>query len=197
MFDATLRSRLEAPLDRIAAQIRGRGVSANAVTAVGLALGIGCCVAISFSQWSVALALWLANRLADGLDGPIARQGATTDLGGFFDIIADFAVYGGVLLALGVALPETRTAALAVFLGYYLSGSSFLAFSSLATKRERAGDGRSLVFPAGLAEGTETIVAYLVILAFPSQAEALLWIWAAIVGVTFVQRLVFIRQLLS
>ena len=197
MFDAAFRSRLDGPLDRVAALLGDKGISPNAVTAFGLALGVGCCVAIGLAQWWVALGLWIANRLADGLDGPLARRQGATDQGGFFDIMADFAIYGGVLVGLGIALPETRLAGLVVFLAYYLSGSSFLAFSSLATKREQQGDGRSLVFPAGLAEGSETIAAYIVILLFPGQAETLLWIWAAIVGVTVLQRLYYVRQLLN
>lgn len=197
MFDAAFRSRLEEPLDRFAGQLADRGISPNAVTAFGLALGVGCCVAIGFAQWWVALALWILNRLADGFDGPLARRLGATDFGGFFDIMADFTIYGGVLVALGIALPETRLAALFVLFMYYLSGSSFLAFSSLAMKRQHEGDGRSLVFPAGLAEGSETIAAYIVILVFPGQAEGLLWIWGAIVAVTVVQRLFYVRQLLN
>ena len=196
MLDAAFRSRLDGPLDRLVAPLERIGVSPNAVTAGGFAIGVAACVAIAYERWWLGLALWLANRLADGLDGPLARRRGPTDLGGLFDITADFAIYGGVLVAIGIALPEARLAALVVFLTYYLSGSSFLAFSSLATKREMEGDGRSLQFPAGIAEGTETIAAYIVILAFPGQAEVLLWIWATLVAITLVQRLTMITQLL-
>jgi len=196
MLDTAMRSRLQGPLDRVAAPMSRAGVQPNLVTGVGLCIGIAACVAIAYDRWWLGLALWVVNRLADGLDGPIARQAGPTDLGGLFDILADFAIYGGVLVAIGIAAPEARVASLFVFLAYYLSGSSFLAFSSLATRRELAGDGRSLQFPAGLAEGTETIAAYIVILAFRSHVELLLWIWAAIVCITFLQRLVIIANLL-
>jgi len=166
------------------------------MTAAGLAAGAAGCVAIAVDRWWLGLALWIVNRIADGLDGPIARRGGATDLGGFFDVIADFMVYGGVLVAIAISMPQARLACLVTLLAYYLSGSSFLAFSSLATKREMAGDGRSLVFPAGLAEGSETIAAYIVILAMPDSVETLLWVWAAIVFFTLAQRLVFIVQLL-
>lgn len=196
MLDATLRARLDGPLDRAAAPLARLGVSPNAVTVGGFAIGVAACVAIANEQWWLGLALWLTNRLADGLDGPLARRQGPTDLGGLLDILADFAIYGGVLVAVGIAVPQARVAALVVFLTYYLSGSAFLAFSSLATKRELEGDGRSLQFPAGIAEGTETIAAYVVILAFPGQAEPLLWIWAVLVGITLLQRLAIITRLL-
>jgi len=195
MFDAALRSRLDGPLDRAAIPLERIGLAPNVLTGIGFVIGIVACVAIAYEHWWLGLALWIANRFADGLDGPLARRTGPTDLGGLLDILADFAIYGGVLVAVGIALPEARLACLVVFLTYYLSGSSFLAFSSLATKRQMDGDGRSLQFPAGIAEGAETIAAYILILAFPSSAETLLWIWAVLVGITLVQRLAIIVRL--
>ncbi len=162
-------------------------------------LGLAACVAIAYERWWLGLALWLLNRIADGLDGAVARNGdiGPTDLGGFLDIIADFAIYGGVVAAVGIAIPEARVAALITFVAYYLNGAAFLAWSSLATKRAHEGDGRSLVFPAGLAEGSETIVAYIILLAFPGWAVEILWIWAAVVGVTVIQRILFVRAKLG
>jgi phosphatidylglycerophosphate synthase len=196
MFDAAFRSRLEKPLQRAGARLDQVGLAANVVTGIGLIVGIGACVAIAYERWWLGLILWILNRLADGLDGPIARHRGPTEFGGFFDIVADFAIYGGVLIALGIALPEARLACLVVFLTYNLSSTSFLAFSSLAATRAMQGDSRSLHFPAGIAEGAETIAAYIVILAFPSQAVTLLWIWAALVGLTVLQRLLIVARLL-
>ncbi len=196
MFDASFRRHLTAPLDRVGGVLADRGVAPTSVTLLGLAVGVGACVAVALEQWWLGILLWLVNRLADGLDGPIARHLGPTDLGGFVDIMADFAIYGGMVVAIGFAQPEARVACLALFLGYYLSGSSFLAFSSLATKREVAGDGRSLNFPAGLAEGSETIAAYVIILALPAHTELLIWIWTAIVGITFLQRIGYVTRLL-
>lgn len=197
MFDAALRRRLAGPLDRAAGVLDRLGLQPDVVTLAGLAIGAGACVAVGFGRWWLGLVLWLSNRAADGLDGPLARRQGATDFGGFLDIVADFAVYGGLLVGIGIAAPETRVACLAVFLTYYLSGSAFLAFSSLATRRQLQGDGRSLHFPAGIAEGTETIAAMVVVLAWPGKAELLLWIWAALVGVTLLQRLRSVARLLG
>jgi phosphatidylserine synthase len=118
----------------------------------------------------VALVLWLANRVLDGLDGPVARRRGPTELGGFLDIVAD--VYSGFVVAPAVAMPDARTACLALLCAYHLSGTAFLALSSLLERRgvgideaiDRAGgryfDGRPLRFVGGLAEGTETVVVY-------------------------------------
>ncbi|MDH3679865.1 MAG: CDP-alcohol phosphatidyltransferase family protein, partial [Acidimicrobiia bacterium] len=132
MLDAPIRRRLDAPLARVGQRVAARGIPANAVTAGGFGLGVAACVAVAFNQWPLGLALWLANRLADGVDGSVARAHGSdgpTDTGGFLDIMSDFAIYGGMVVAIGYAVPEARLAALAVFLGYYLSGSAFLAWS--------------------------------------------------------------------
>nr|WP_243850551.1 CDP-alcohol phosphatidyltransferase family protein [Modestobacter marinus] len=175
-------------------------LSPDRLTAAGLVLGLGSAAAAAATWWWPALALWLVSRLADGLDGPLARRrraaGAPADAGagGFFDITADFLVYGaGVLgVALGVtAGGDPWQPFAAVLLAYYVNGAAFLAFSSLA---ERAGrqldDGRSLSFLGGLAEGTETIVVHALWLLFPVFAWQLAWVWAAVVGVSAVHRMV-------
>lgn len=196
MLDAAMRRRLDAPLDRVGARLDARGVRPNALTLAGFGIGVAACVATAFELWWLGLVLWLLNRLADGLDGPLARRRGSTDFGGFLDIVCDFAIYGGLLVSIGIARPDARIACLVVFLAYYLSGSAFLAFSSLAERRRAAGDGRSLHFPAGIAEGTETIIAMVVVLALPDRAEVLLWIWATLVGITLLQRIAITARLL-
>jgi len=102
MLDTRMRRYIEPPLDR--------GVTPHAVTGIGFSLGIAACAAAATQQWTWALVLWLLNRFADGLDGSIARRTGPTDLGGFLDIMADFAIYGTMLVAIGYALPVARRA---------------------------------------------------------------------------------------
>jgi len=78
------------PMDRAARGLERLGVTANAVTAVGALIGLAACAAIVLEAYRVGLALILANRLLDGLDGALARRTGPTDLGGFMDLVADF-----------------------------------------------------------------------------------------------------------
>jgi len=192
MLDAPLRRRLHRPLSASGAWLDRRNVSPHQLTGFGLIIGVGACMAVAADRWLLGTVLWLLNRLIDGLDGPLARRNGETQLGGFLDIMADFAIYGGLVVALGWSVPDARVAALFVLLAYYLNGSAFLAWSSLAQRPLVEGDERSLHFPAGIAEGTETIIAMLVILLVNRWTEELLWIWAAIVGITVLQRVRFI-----
>jgi phosphatidylglycerophosphate synthase len=197
---------LDAPLRRVSGPVfaaAGRrlaaaGIRPGWVTAGGWVLGVGACLAVGFASWTAALALWLANRVLDGLDGAVARAGTPSTLGGYLDLVADFSVYAGFVLAVAVAVPPARLACTALLFAYYLSGSAFLALSSLLERRGRTtADGRSLHFVGGLAEGAETIVVYVLVCLLPGRAAAIAWTFAAVVAVTAVQRVVTAVRLLG
>ncbi len=191
MLDTRARRVLAPPLDAVAARLAEAGVPALALTAAGWVAGVAACLAVVAHAWLPALALWLLNRLLDGLDGPVARRQGATDLGGFLDIVADFSIYAGFVVAVGVARPEALLACLALLGAYYVSGTAFLALSSLLERRGTtvAADGRSLRFVGGLAEGTETVVVYAVVCLLPDRAELIVWVFAAAVAVTAAQRI--------
>lgn len=200
MLDRRARALVAPPLEAVAARLAAVGVSPTALTGAGCAVGVGACVAAGFGAWTLALVLWLGNRLLDGLDGPVARAGSgtgATDRGGFLDIVADFSVYAGFVLGVSVAVPDARLACVVLLAAYSCSGTAFLVLSSLLEKQGRAGDetprfadGRSLRFVSGLAEGTETVIAYVLFCLFPGHAALVAWVFAAMVAVTAGQRVV-------
>jgi phosphatidylglycerophosphate synthase len=198
MLDRRLRAAADRAFTVLARPVADRGVRAEWITLLGFVFGVGACVAIAADQRVVALVLWLANRLADGLDGAIARRVGVTDRGGFVDIVADFAVYGGFVVGVAYARPDARFAVVLLLFAYYVSGSALLAWSSLAERRARiAGDNRSLHFVGGIAEGAETIVVYVLLCLWPSATETIVWVFAAAVGITAAQRVAFAWRSLS
>ncbi len=177
------------------------GVRPLVVTGAGWVAGLGACVAVGFGWWPLGLVLWLLNRLLDGLDGPVARRRGPTELGGFLDIVADFSIYAGFVVAVAIAVPDARLAALALLTAYYVSGTALLALSSLIERRgggdgDGDGDQRSLRFVGGLAEGTETVLVYVLFCVFPAHAALIAWVFAAAVAVTAAQRVFLGVQLL-
>ena len=192
MLDAAAR-RLTAPtLDRAGVRLARSGVTPLALTGAGWVAGLGACVAIVGEAWWLALVLWLVNRLLDGLDGAVARQVGPTDLGGFLDIVADFSIYAGFVLAIAVAVPEARLACAVLLVAYYVSGTAFLALSSMLERRRSQGhrDERSLRFVGGIAEGTETVIAYTLFTVLPDHAEVIAWVFAGAVALTALQRVI-------
>ena len=190
MLDTHVRRVLAPPLDAVGTRLADAGVPPLALTAAGWVAGVGACLAVVAHAWLPALALWLLNRLLDGLDGPVARRHGASDLGGFLDIVADFSIYAGFVVAVGVARPEALLACLARLGAYYVSGTAFLALSSLLERRGTtvAADGRSLRFVGGLAEGTETVVVYALLCLLPDRAELTVWVFTVAVAVTAAQR---------
>lgn len=190
MLDAPFRARLAPALDGTARRLAASGLRAGTITAAGLVVGVGACVAAAFAAWPLALALWLANRVLDGLDGPVARvRGGGTDLGGMLDFLADYVVYAGFVVGVAIAVPDARVACTALLATYLLNIVALLSFASLVEKRRLAyGDERSLRFTPGLTEGTETIVAYAAFCVFPGDADVVAWVFAGMVLFTVGQR---------
>ncbi len=199
MLDEELRKGAK-PLYKLPARILAeRGVTGGALTGASLGIGALCLAAIAFGLNTVALILWLFNRLLDGLDGEVARlRGESSELGAFIDIVADFFVYGGFLVALAIQHPDARLALVVLFFAYYLNGTVFLALSSTLErlKRERLTE-RGLHFRRSLTEGFETILAGTLFLLLPDHVSTIAWIFAAMVFVSAAQRLWDGRRMLG
>ena len=193
MLDVRIRQVVAPVLDTAGRVLAERGVRPGVLTGVGWLLGVGACISAGFALWPVALGLWLANRLFDGLDGPVARARGATDVGGFLDVVADFSIYAGFVVGVAVAVPQARVACLVLLFAYYVSGTALLAQSSLLERRRviaTCPDQRSLRFVGGLAEGAETIVVYVLFCLFPAMAAGIAWVFAGIVAITAAQRVV-------
>ena len=69
MFDGSLRKPIDLATAPMGARLARAGVSANAVTLMGLVLGLGAALVIAIQgSLILALTLILASRIADGLD---------------------------------------------------------------------------------------------------------------------------------
>jgi phosphatidylglycerophosphate synthase len=203
-MDASVRRALERPLSRLAAGIDRPGITPDRLTVLGLVVGLAGAGAAAAQLWWLALVLWLSSRLLDGLDGPLSRRrkqdsadrpAPASEAGGFLDITADFVVYGGSVVGVAIGVTAGYCAPwwpfLLVLLAYYVNGTAFLAFSSIAERTGRTIEGgRSLSFVGGLAEGTETIVVHSVWLLLPAYAWQVALGWTAVVALSAAQRVV-------
>lgn len=193
MLDGMMRGVIDAPLNQSGRWLAARGASADAVTLAGLALGLAAAGLIwaGFAGLWVALVL-LGSRLADGLDGAVARARGKTDFGGYLDIVCDFAFYGAVPLAFVLRDPGANgVAGAALLFSFYVNAATFLGYAILAEKRgleTRARGEKSLYFTAGLMEGTETILAFLVLAFWPGLFVPLAWTFGALCLVTAMAR---------
>ncbi len=192
MFDGRAIRLLRPALDGAARWLAARGVGADSVTWAGFAFGSSGALAIALQNPTLGLALVLASRLCDGLDGAVARQTAPTDRGAFLDITLDFLFYASVPLAFAVADPAANALAAAVLLAAFIgTGSSFLAFSALAAKRgitSVAYPNKGIYYLGGLTEAGETIACFAAMCLWPSKFAALAYGFAALCLLTLATR---------
>ena len=197
MFDALLRPLVDPALNRAGRLIARLGVSADHLTLAGACLGIGAGVAIAAQNYLAGLGLVVLSRLLDGLDGAVARATETTDFGGYLDIVCDFVFYVAVPMGFAFADPANMAPALVLTASFALTGSSFLAYAAIAEKRglttSRHG-AKSFFFQGGLAEGAETIVAFLLMCILPQHFALISWVFAGMCGLTVVQRVMAARK---
>jgi phosphatidylglycerophosphate synthase len=170
------------------------GVSADAVSVVGFAVGLAAATAIALQAYALGLALLLASRLADGLDGAVARLTQPTDRGAFLDITLDFLFYASIPLAFALADPAANALPAAVLLAAFIgTGSSFLAFAVLAGKRGLASSeypNKGLYYLGGLTEATETIICFALMCVWPDKFAWWAYAFAALCALTIATRIV-------
>jgi phosphatidylglycerophosphate synthase len=164
------------------------------VTVVGFLIGIAAAVAIALQAYALGLVLILASRVADGLDGPLARLTQATDRGAYLDITLDFLFYASIPLAFAVADPAANALPAAVLLAAFIgTGSSFLAFAALAEKRGLASDAypnKGLYYLGGLTEASETLICFALMCVWPDMFSWWAYGFAALCALTVATRIV-------
>jgi phosphatidylglycerophosphate synthase len=139
---------------------------------------------------------WVAarfgDRLADGIDGAVARRLGPTDRGAFLDIALDFVFYAAVPLGFALADPAANALPAAVLIFAFVGTmSSFLAFSVIAGQRRmRAADypAKGIYYLGGLTEGAETIAVFVAMCLWPAAFPWLAYGFAAACALTVAAR---------
>ena len=192
MLDRAARRLIAPVLEQLAVAAQQRAITANQVTVAGFACGLAAMAAIALQSYGLGLLLLLANRLADGVDGALARRNGATDLGGYLDIVLDFIIYSGAAFAFALAQPDHAVAAAFLIFSFMGTGSSFLAFAIFAAKRKLDGEeaaNKSFYYLGGITEGTETILLFVIVLLFPGWFPAAAYLYGTLCWLTTIGRI--------
>ncbi|AEH33859.1 CDP-alcohol phosphatidyltransferase family protein [Vibrio anguillarum] len=189
------------PLEKTAQGLHRLGITANQTTLWGFALGCCALPALAFSQYTLALIFIILNRIADGLDGALARIQGVSDAGGFLDISLDFLFYSLIPFGFVLASPEHNAVAGAFLIFSFIgTGSSFLAFAVMASKRNIHSPiykHKSLYYMSGLTEGTETIACFVLFCLFPQHFALIAYLFGGACWFTTITRIYSGFQTLS
>lgn len=191
MLDAWSRKIVDRPFNYLGRKISNLGISADTITIVGFGFGL-------LSLWSVAsgkltqgLIFFWINRVMDGLDGGVARATRLTDRGGFLDIVCDFIIYSGFVFAFAIYDPNSMFWSLFLIFSFIGATSTFLAYATIAAKRNKKTHSRgskSFYYLGGLSEGTETIVALSLMCFYPHFFKYIAFIFGLMCWLTTLGR---------
>ena len=192
MIDAMLLPFQRRLLDPAAHTLARKGVTADQLTFAGFGLGLLAIPALAFGLYGVALVFILLNRLADGLDGAVARLTTPTDRGAFLDIALDFAFYALVPVGFALAHPDQNALPAAILIAAFVgTGSSFLAFAVIAGQRglrPEAYPTKGIYYLGGLTEGAETIALFIAMCLLPGLFPVLAYLFSAACLITTLTR---------
>jgi phosphatidylglycerophosphate synthase len=193
MLDRLMLAVLAPTVQQLASALVRHGATADAVTLAGAAVGLSGSVLVALCHPLAGLVLMALGRLADGLDGAIARLTTPTARGAFLDITLDFLFYASVPLAFAVLDPAAHALPAAVLLAAFIgTGSSFLAFAILAERQgldSTAYPQKGFHYLGGLTEGTETLLCFAAMCLWPTAFPLLAFGFAALCGLTLLTRL--------
>lgn len=192
MIDAAVQPLQRRALAPMARTLHSAGITADGITVAGFLIGLITVPALATGWYLAALFFLLVNRLADGLDGAVARLGTPTDRGAFLDIALDFVFYALVPIGFALADPAANALPAAILVAAFVgTGSSFLAFAAIAAKRKLAADAfptKGIYYLGGLTEGAETIAVFVAACLWPTLFPTLAYVFATACAITTLVR---------
>ena len=197
MFDRQIQKFTQKPLAAIA-KIFLKLTKPNHMTILGFIFGLFMCVLVFFQFYLSALILLMLNRLCDGLDGTMARLTNPTPLGGYLDIVFDFTIYSGFVLAFGLSNSNYTIISMILLFLYIGTGTTFLAKAALQAQLDKIPESselnnelpKSFYYSSGLIEGTETIIYMVLCLLLPNFYIFLSILFGILCLITFISRVI-------
>lgn len=195
MLDRASLKLLNKPLHLGALTLNHCNISANQVTLSGFAVGLLVIPLLWAQCYLATLAVILVNRLADGLDGPLARLTQPTESGAFLDIVLDFLFYAAVVFGFGLSNPtENSLAASFLLFSFMGTSASFLAFSIMAERFQLVNlrlPNKGFYYLGGLTEGTETLFFFAFCCLFPEFFQPVAWFFGCCCFFTAFMRILY------
>ncbi|TXR51846.1 CDP-alcohol phosphatidyltransferase family protein [Reinekea thalattae] len=194
MLDRWSLIAVKPPLRSIAKQMLRLGISANHISLFGFFIGMLAIPALALQHYLLALLFIALNRIADGLDGTVARLSKPSEQGAYLDIVLDFIFYSGVIFGFAMAAPQTNALpAAALIFSFMGTGSSFLAFAILAERlklNSMSYPNKGFYYINGLMEGTETILFFVAMCLLPNYFPILAWVFFGLCILTTTTRVI-------
>lgn len=194
MLDTHARKYTNRLFSAIAALLLRLGLTPNQVTALAFILGITSGAVLYSEHPMIAVALLWLSGLLDAVDGEMARRsGRSSVRGAQMDIISDRLVELSIVWGLALRRPDCLLPLLGLVSAILISMTVFLTTGMLTPKKGK----KSFYYQAGLMERTDGFLAFTAMMLFPSALSVLTWIYAGLIGITILQRLIDAHRIIK
>lgn len=194
MLDTHARKYTNRLFSAIAALLLRLGLTPNQVTALAFILGITSGAVLYSEHPMIAVALLWLSGLLDAVDGEMARRsGRSSVRGAQMDIISDRLVELSIVWGLALRRPDCLLPLLGLVSAILISMTVFLTTGMLTPKKGK----KSFYYQAGLMERTEGFLVFTAMMLFPSALSVLTWIYAGLIGITILQRLIDAHRIIK
>ena len=193
MIDTYARNLVRPALEAIARVCQRLGISANALTVVGMLVGVAAALLVCAGQpgWGFVV-LWISGTI-DAADGTLARLTKPSPLGAILDITFDRVVEISMIAALAWIYPAARFE-LVILAGVIAIAMSL--FLSIGAAVQNASV-KSFHYAPGLGERTEAFIMLSLMILDAQRIALWTWVFVAVIVFTMAQRLVHARRMLG
>lgn len=194
MLDTYGRKYVTSLIDTAAKPFLKLNINANQVTILALAIGISVGPFIYLHRPITACILLWISGLLDAVDGTVARKEKNpTAWGTLMDITFDRMVEMSVVMGLAIRFPQARLALLILTIAILFSMTIFLTVGALTQQKGI----KSFYYQAGITERTEGFILFTLMILLTNWLVAITYIYAALVLITALQRMLEARKLFS
>ena len=187
MLDRYARHLIQPAIDLVARPLKRTGITPNHLTIAGLLFGVAAGGTFFLGYRWLALGLLLVSGLLDLLDGSLARLAHKPGAwGGFLDVVSDRVVECAVIIFYALTYPDTAVGLTVLACAIILNLTAFLTVGAVAAE----GSDKEFYYQAGITERTETFIFFVLFYTLPEQRQIWIYVFAALVFVTVVQRCV-------
>lgn len=166
----------------------------NNITVTGFLLGLLPFIFIYVDKPLIAVILLWISGFFDAVDGEMARISEnSTPFGTLMDITFDRLVELGVILAIALKHPQFRLQLLFLTGAIILSMTIFLTVGALSQNR----GSKSFYYQAGVAERTEGFIFFTLMILMPKNIGLISNIFAILIAITAIQRMIEARRILK
>ncbi len=185
MLDTHARRLVEPVIGAVARTLHRAGLTANAVTALAMLIGVlaALCVMEGW-QWTGVAMLWLSG-LLDAADGALARMTRSSPFGAILDITFDRVVEIAIIIALAWRYPEARFT-LVILAGTIAVAMSLFLSIAAAVRNHSA---KSFHYAPGLGERSEAFICLSLMIVGAGHLVAWTGLFIGVIAFTMGQRL--------